>query len=161
MGVRVVRVVVFEREYVHGVLVNEAAVAVKDEEGRNVGRKGGWKQQQCQRSRRREQRLRGGGGGGMVRAGAGAGTGETIYKGHHSYDLMLNLQLGIRYTVGKITPEPMRDISPSSDFGPKARIWMNFPRQGSQLTPPHHQSTDFKWKDYCPVVFRCVCVCPT
>ncbi|KAH7431404.1 hypothetical protein KP509_08G046800 [Ceratopteris richardii] len=78
--------------------------------------------------------------------------GETIFKGHQSYDLMLNLQLGIRYTVGKITPEPRREISPS-DFGPKARIWINFPKEGSQLTPPH-QSTDFKWKDYCPVVFR-------
>lgn len=65
---------------------------------------------------------------------------------------MLNLQLGIRYTVGKITPEPRRVIS-DADFGSKARIWMNFPREGSQLTPPH-QSTDFKWKDYCPVVFR-------
>ena len=31
--------------------------------------------------------------------------GETIYKGHRSYDLMLNLQLGIRWSVGKITPE--------------------------------------------------------
>ncbi|KAI5084458.1 hypothetical protein GOP47_0000627 [Adiantum capillus-veneris] len=78
--------------------------------------------------------------------------GETIFKGHQSYDLMLNLQLGIRYTVGKITPEPRREIS-TADFGPKARIWMHFPREGSQLTPPH-QSTDFKWKDYCPVVFR-------
>ncbi|MCO5582253.1 hypothetical protein L7F22_036145 [Adiantum nelumboides] len=78
--------------------------------------------------------------------------GETIFKGHQSYDLMLNLQLGIRYTVGKITPEPRREIL-SADFGPKARIWMHFPREGSQLTPPH-QSTDFKWKDYCPVVFR-------
>eukprot|EP00250_Pteridium_aquilinum_P018590 c24131_g1_i1 orf=442-2904(-) len=78
--------------------------------------------------------------------------GETIFKGHQSYDLMLNLQLGIRYTVGKITPEPRREIS-AADFGPRARIWMNFPREGSQLTPPH-QSTDFKWKDYCPVVFR-------
>ncbi|GFP91635.1 phosphatidylinositol 4-phosphate 5-kinase 9 [Phtheirospermum japonicum] len=29
---------------------------------------------------------------------------------------------------------------------------VNFP-EGSQLTPPH-QSDDFKWKDYCPMVFR-------
>ncbi|KAH9317310.1 hypothetical protein KI387_019079, partial [Taxus chinensis] len=78
--------------------------------------------------------------------------GETIIKGHRSYDLMLNLQLGIRYTVGKITPIPRREVR-SSDFGPRARIWMKFPREGSQLTPPH-QSVDFKWKDYCPMVFR-------
>lgn len=32
--------------------------------------------------------------------------GETIYKGHRSYDLMLNLQLGIRFTVGRINSKP-------------------------------------------------------
>ncbi|KAK4401947.1 Phosphatidylinositol 4-phosphate 5-kinase [Sesamum angolense] len=30
---------------------------------------------------------------------------------------------------------------------------MYFPRKGSQLTPPHN-SVDFYWKDYCPMVFR-------
>ena len=30
--------------------------------------------------------------------------GEIIAKGHQSYDLMLNLQLGIRLSVGKVTP---------------------------------------------------------
>lgn len=78
--------------------------------------------------------------------------GETILKGHRNYDLMLNLQLGIRYTVGRITPEPTRDIC-LADFGPKARIWMRFPSEGSKFTPPH-QSVDFRWKDYCPMVFR-------
>ncbi|KAG9134599.1 hypothetical protein Leryth_000923 [Lithospermum erythrorhizon] len=78
--------------------------------------------------------------------------GEMIIKGHRSYDLMLSLQLGIRYTVGKITPIHRRDVR-GSDFGPRASFWMNFPREGSQLTPTH-QSEDFKWKDYCPMVFR-------
>ncbi|KAJ1418925.1 Phosphatidylinositol-4-phosphate 5-kinase, core [Sesbania bispinosa] len=78
--------------------------------------------------------------------------GEAIIKGHRSYDLMLSLQLGIRYTVGKITPVPRREVR-ASDFGSKASFWMNFPRQGSQLTPTH-QSEDFRWKDYCPMVFR-------
>ncbi|KAJ4979566.1 hypothetical protein NE237_010346 [Protea cynaroides] len=78
--------------------------------------------------------------------------GEAIIKGHRSYDLMLSLQLGIRYTVGKITPIQRREVR-ASDFGPRASFWMNFPREGSQLTPPH-QSEDFKWKDYCPMVFR-------
>ena len=27
--------------------------------------------------------------------------GETIYKGHHSYDLMRNLQLGIMFSIAK------------------------------------------------------------
>ncbi|XP_078148015.1 phosphatidyl inositol monophosphate 5 kinase [Carex rostrata] len=79
--------------------------------------------------------------------------GETIIKGHRSYDLMLSLQLGIRYTVGKITPIQRREVR-TSDFGRKASFWMNFPRQGSQLTPPHRSQEDFKWKDYCPMVFR-------
>jgi hypothetical protein len=36
----------------------------------------------------------------------GAKMGEAVYKGHWSYELMLNLQLGIRYSVSRITPEP-------------------------------------------------------
>ncbi|XP_020574505.1 phosphatidylinositol 4-phosphate 5-kinase 9 [Phalaenopsis equestris] len=78
--------------------------------------------------------------------------GETIIKGHRSYDLMLCLQLGIRYTVGKITPIQRREVR-ASDFGPRASFWMDFPKSGSQLTPSH-RSEDFKWKDYCPMVFR-------
>ncbi|KAF2293797.1 hypothetical protein GH714_004811 [Hevea brasiliensis] len=75
-----------------------------------------------------------------------------IFEGHQSYYLMLNLQLGIRYTVGKITPVPMREVR-HSDFEVRARIRMYFPRKGSQFTPPHY-SIDFYWKDYCPMVFR-------
>ncbi|KAI7749148.1 hypothetical protein M8C21_001213 [Ambrosia artemisiifolia] len=75
-----------------------------------------------------------------------------IFKGHKSYYLMLNLQLGIRYTVGKITPVPLREVR-HSDFGPRARLRMYFSRKGSQLTPSH-SSVDFHWKDYCPMVFR-------
>ncbi|XP_020213539.1 phosphatidylinositol 4-phosphate 5-kinase 7 [Cajanus cajan] len=75
-----------------------------------------------------------------------------IFGGRRSYYLKLNLQLGIRYTVGKITPVPAREVR-SSDFGDRARIRMYFPKEGSQLTPPHC-SIDFYWKDYCPMVFR-------
>ena len=32
--------------------------------------------------------------------------GETIYKGHRSYDLMLNLQLGIRHSVQAYAKQP-------------------------------------------------------
>ncbi|CAL5040665.1 unnamed protein product [Urochloa decumbens] len=78
--------------------------------------------------------------------------GQTIIKGHRSYDLMLSLQLGIRYTVGKITPIQRREVR-ASDYGPRASFWMNFPKNGSRLTPSHH-ADDFKWKDYCPMVFR-------
>lgn len=78
--------------------------------------------------------------------------GQTIIKGHRSYDLMLSLQLGIRYTVGKITPIQRREVR-ASDYGSRASFWMNFPKNGSRLTPSHH-ADNFKWKDYCPMVFR-------
>ncbi|GJN08395.1 hypothetical protein PR202_ga26308 [Eleusine coracana subsp. coracana] len=78
--------------------------------------------------------------------------GEVICKGHRSYSLMLNLQLGISYSVGKSSALPFRKLSPS-DFDPREKVWTRFPPEGSKLTPPHH-SVDFRWKDYCPAVFR-------
>ncbi|XP_044510621.1 phosphatidylinositol 4-phosphate 5-kinase 1-like [Mangifera indica] len=77
--------------------------------------------------------------------------GQTISKGHKNYELMLNLQLGIRYSVGKHA-SILRDLKPS-DFDPKEKFWTRFPPEGSKLTPPH-QSVEFRWKDYCPTVFR-------
>ncbi|KAC9722384.1 hypothetical protein E3N88_45343 [Mikania micrantha] len=77
--------------------------------------------------------------------------GQMISKGHKNYDLMLNLQLGIRYSVGKHA-SIIRDIK-TTDFDPKEKFWTRFPPEGSKLTPPH-QSGEFRWKDYCPIVFR-------
>ncbi|KAK6939822.1 MORN motif [Dillenia turbinata] len=77
--------------------------------------------------------------------------GQTISKGHKNYDLMLNLQLGIRYSVGKHA-SILRELKPA-DFDPKEKFWTRFPPEGSKITPPH-QSGEFKWKDYCPIVFR-------
>ncbi|KAF3326178.1 phosphatidylinositol 4-phosphate 5-kinase 6-like protein [Carex littledalei] len=77
--------------------------------------------------------------------------GETISKGHKNYDLMLNLQLGIRHAVGKQGPITF-DLKPSA-FDPREKVWTKFPPEGSKHTPPH-QSCDFRWKDYCPLVFR-------
>ncbi|KAG5019022.1 hypothetical protein AAZX31_06G104500 [Glycine max] len=77
--------------------------------------------------------------------------GQTISKGHKNYDLMLNLQLGIRYSVGK-EASISRELKPS-DFDPKEKFWTRFPAEGSKITPPH-QSVEFRWKDYCPMVFR-------
>ncbi|KAG6573799.1 Phosphatidylinositol 4-phosphate 5-kinase 6, partial [Cucurbita argyrosperma subsp. sororia] len=78
--------------------------------------------------------------------------GVTISKGHKNYELMLNLQLGIRHSVGRPAPATTLDLK-SSVFDPKEKVWTKFPPEGSKYTPPH-QSSDFKWKDYCPVVFR-------
>ncbi|CAN8312883.1 unnamed protein product [Cochlearia groenlandica] len=77
--------------------------------------------------------------------------GETISKGHKKYDLMLNLQLGIRYSVGKHA-SIVRDLK-QGDFDPKEKFWTRFPPEGTKTTPPH-LSVDFRWKDYCPLVFR-------
>ncbi|CAJ1914741.1 unnamed protein product [Sphenostylis stenocarpa] len=76
--------------------------------------------------------------------------GEIICKGHKNYELMLNLQLGIRHSVAR--PPSASDVKPAA-FDPKEKIWTRFPPEGSKHTPPH-PSCDFKWKDYCPVVFR-------
>ncbi|KAM6582949.1 hypothetical protein CsatB_009951 [Cannabis sativa] len=78
--------------------------------------------------------------------------GLTIAKGHKNYELMLNLQLGIRHSVGRPAPTTSLDLR-SSAFDPKEKVWTKFPPEGSKYTPPH-QSCDFRWKDYCPVVFR-------
>lgn len=122
-------IAILEREYMQGVLISEVVI---NNSFSSLSR----------RAKRRQKKL----------AKEVKRPGEAIIKGHRSYDLMLSLQLGIRYTVGKITPIQSREVR-ASDFGPRASFWMNFPKEGSQLTPPH-QSEDFKWKDYCPMVFR-------
>ncbi|KAL8172194.1 hypothetical protein V2J09_023998 [Rumex salicifolius] len=78
--------------------------------------------------------------------------GVTITKGHKNYELMLNLQLGIRHAVGKQAPSTSLDLKASA-FDPKEKYWTKFPQEGSKHTPPHN-SCEFKWKDYCPLVFR-------
>jgi 1-phosphatidylinositol-4-phosphate 5-kinase len=123
--------------------------------------------------------------------------GQMISKGHKNYDLMLNVQLGIRlpaypfviiglqastlarwlppvfvfvvffgslnnffviclifacrYSVGRHA-SILRELRPG-DFDPNEKFWTRFPPEGSKCTPPH-QSMDFRWKDYCPMVFR-------
>ncbi|KAK6163056.1 hypothetical protein DH2020_002897 [Rehmannia glutinosa] len=78
--------------------------------------------------------------------------GLTISKGHKNYDLMLNLQLGIRHSVGRPAPATSLDLKASA-FDPRDKKWTRFPPEGSKHTPPH-QSCEFRWKDYCPSVFR-------
>ncbi|XP_076896660.1 phosphatidylinositol 4-phosphate 5-kinase 6-like [Bidens hawaiensis] len=78
--------------------------------------------------------------------------GVTICKGHKNYELMLNLQLGIRHSVGRHSQSKPLDLKPTtSDY--KETLWTRFPPEGSKHTPPH-PSCDFKFKDYCPLVFR-------
>ncbi|CAN8287896.1 unnamed protein product [Cochlearia groenlandica] len=77
--------------------------------------------------------------------------GRTVTSEHKNYELMLNLQLGIRYSVGKHA-SVLRELR-HCDFDPKDKQWTRFPTEGSKFTPPH-LSVEFKWKDYCPIVFR-------
>ncbi|XP_047342383.1 phosphatidylinositol 4-phosphate 5-kinase 1-like [Impatiens glandulifera] len=77
--------------------------------------------------------------------------GQMISEGHKNYSLMLNLQLGIRYSVGKHALID-RELK-QSDFNPNEKFWTRFPPEGSKTTPIH-QSSEFRWKDYCPIVFR-------
>ncbi|XP_076899194.1 phosphatidylinositol 4-phosphate 5-kinase 6-like isoform X2 [Bidens hawaiensis] len=78
--------------------------------------------------------------------------GVTICKGHKNYELMLNLQLGIRHAVGRPAPNKSLRLKPTA-FDTRQKLWTKFPPEGSKNTPPH-QSCEFKWKDYCPLVFR-------
>ncbi|CAK9179546.1 unnamed protein product [Ilex paraguariensis] len=121
-------VVAYEREYIQGVLVKEKII--------NITRLS-HKSKQLSKFHAKEVKQR---------------SFRHSFKVQKSYYLMLNLQIGIRYNVGKITPVPMREVR-SSDFGDQARIRMYFPRKGSRFTPSHH-SINFYWKDYCPMVFR-------
>ncbi|XP_057417438.1 phosphatidylinositol 4-phosphate 5-kinase 2-like [Lotus japonicus] len=77
--------------------------------------------------------------------------GQTVSKGHKNYDLMLSLQQGIRFTVGKYV-SIMRELKPG-DFDPREKFWTRLPQEGTKFPPPY-QSLDFRWKDYCPMVFR-------
>eukprot|EP00762_Andalucia_godoyi_P006455 ANDGO_02910.mRNA.1 Phosphatidylinositol 4-phosphate 5-kinase 9 len=77
--------------------------------------------------------------------------GELIYKGHKSFEIMNNLQLGIRVSISKITPLRAPETLTQADFA--ARVKVYFPTQGSLETPPHHFRS-FKFKEYAPMVFR-------
>lgn len=65
--------------------------------------------------------------------------------------LMKGCDFVIRYSVGKHA-SVVRELK-QADFDPKEKFWTRFPPEGTKTTPPH-QSVDFRWKDYCPLVFR-------
>lgn len=85
--------------------------------------------------------------------------GEIIYKGHPSWVLMQNIQTGIRYSVSNtatlLDEDELKNLKiheKHDDFFKSPPIrW--FPSQGSQATPAH-KAPSFKFKDYCPIVFR-------
>lgn len=77
-------------------------------------------------------------------------TGETTYKKTPSSALMSAIQLGIGFTVGRLSAKPDRDVL-MQDFAEVETV--SFPSEGTRETPSHRFS-DFKFKTYSPVAFR-------
>ncbi|XP_074613460.1 phosphatidylinositol 4-phosphate 5-kinase type-1 alpha-like isoform X1 [Acropora palmata] len=77
-------------------------------------------------------------------------TGETTYKKTPSSALMSAIQLGIGFTVGRLSAKPDRDVL-MQDFAEVETV--SFPSDGTRETPSHRFS-DFKFKTYSPVAFR-------
>ncbi|GAX73550.1 hypothetical protein CEUSTIGMA_g1001.t1 [Chlamydomonas eustigma] len=84
-------------------------------------------------------------------AKGGLKLGKAVERGHQSYNLMLALQLGLRYSVGRVSTQPSQRNVPPQDFELKVKQF--FPQSGSEMTPPH-SCDEFVWKDYAPMVFR-------
>lgn len=80
--------------------------------------------------------------------------GQLIYKEHNSFELMLMLQHGIRYTISKSTANAsdtkQHGKLTEKDFSKHLKL--HFPRAGSSVTPAHPAS-NFKWKAYAPTAF--------
>eukprot|EP00871_Galdieria_phlegrea_P002116 jgi/Galph1/2905/GphlegSOOS_G1581.1 len=76
--------------------------------------------------------------------------GEVIYKGHHSYDLMQQIKLGIHHSVMKISQVAERNLM-MDDFIVEQKT--TFSPFGGVDTPPHN-TPKFTFKDYFPMVFR-------
>ncbi|KJE90972.1 phosphatidylinositol-4-phosphate 5-kinase [Capsaspora owczarzaki ATCC 30864] len=76
--------------------------------------------------------------------------GEVVYKKTPSSDLMQGIQLGIRHSVGSITPKQSRDLL-MIDF--EEHEIVDFPSEGGTYTPAH-SSNSFRFKSYAPRAFR-------
>lgn len=89
--------------------------------------------------------------------------GEVIYKGHHSYDLMQQLQVGIMYSIAQAG----QDSLPRSSSAPLPKIERILsglpPLVGADFTAVAMQyfpagsageAPAFTWKDYAPRVFQ-------
>ncbi|KAL5993592.1 Ubiquitin-conjugating enzyme 13 [Asimina triloba] len=77
--------------------------------------------------------------------------GEVIHKGHRSYQLVSILQLGIRHYLGQNVEPPKQELS-ALDFRYSATTQIRIPVEGFKHCT--EMCTNFRWKDYCPAVFR-------
>ncbi|XP_046857439.1 phosphatidylinositol 4-phosphate 5-kinase type-1 alpha-like isoform X3 [Xenia sp. Carnegie-2017] len=76
--------------------------------------------------------------------------GQITYKKQPSSALVSAIQLGIQFSVGRLTSKAERDVL-MGDFYEIESVF--FPSDGGQETPAHHYS-DFRFKAYAPVAFR-------
>lgn len=74
--------------------------------------------------------------------------GNKIMEGHHNFVMAYNMLTGIRVAVSRCSGVMKR--LDDADF--KATKKLTFNMDGSELTPS--SKYDFKFKDYCPEVFR-------
>lgn len=78
--------------------------------------------------------------------------GSEVSRSHQIYQLVVALQLGLRYSVGRVSTDPAPKSLSSTDF--EVKVKQNFPSEGTDMTPAHVCDEDFTWKDYGPMVFR-------
>lgn len=76
--------------------------------------------------------------------------GQKVFKKTPSQAIMSATQLGIGYSVGRLSATKERDIL-MNDFFFVEKVW--FPSAGTKETPPHKHN-DFRFKAYAPVAFR-------
>lgn len=90
----------------------------------------------------------------MIREQATAGRpprlGRRLYEGHPAWPTMLAIKLGVAYTVGRASAEPIAELR-LADFGRQHK--RRFPPAGSAETAAH-AGEDFTFKDYAPSAFR-------
>lgn len=86
----------------------------------------------------------------QTKARSSTSLGSQVMYGTRSYDLMYDMLFGIRLTTGRTSAMPLTDVV-EEDFRDFTKLAV--PRAGSDITPAH-SSYDFKFKDYCPKVFR-------
>ncbi|KAI7873257.1 uncharacterized protein EV154DRAFT_431013 [Mucor mucedo] len=75
--------------------------------------------------------------------------GTRVGEGHRNYKLMYDMLTGIRTAVGRVSAKIERELC-EEDF--TAAHKLVFDESGNELTPG--VMYDFKFKDYCPWVFR-------
>jgi 1-phosphatidylinositol-4-phosphate 5-kinase len=76
--------------------------------------------------------------------------GVTIFKGHPSYQIMMNLKLGIAYSSGRSAARRTGPLEPN-DF--HTVFTQTFPPEGCSTTPAH-STRIFQFKDHAPLAFR-------